>query len=51
MIEEPWFNRSHQDAIYNNYENYYRLFESLLHPDGHDVLGYELKNNSFSIPA
>lgn len=48
MIEESWFNRSHQDAIYNKYENYYRLFEALLHPDGHEVLSYELKNKSFS---
>ncbi|WP_350588116.1 hypothetical protein [Psychrobacter sp. 78a-MNA-CIBAN-0178] len=48
MIEEPWFNRSHHDAIYNKYENYYRLFEALLHPDGHEVLSYELKNKSFS---
>lgn len=48
MIEEPWFNRSHQDAIYNKYENYYRLFEALLHLDGHEVLSYELKSKSFS---
>lgn len=48
MIEESWFNRSHQDAIYNKHENYYRLFEALLHPDGHEVLSYELKNKSFS---
>lgn len=49
MIEESWFNRHHQDAIYSKYENYYRLFEALLHPDGHGFLSYQLKGKSFSV--
>lgn len=48
MIEESWFNRHHQDAIYSKYDNYYRLFEALLHPDGHGFLSYQLKGKSFS---
>ncbi len=48
MIEESWFNRHHRGAIYNKYENYYRLFEALLHPDGHGFLSYQLKGKSFS---
>lgn len=48
MIEESWFNRHHQDAIYSKYENYYRLFEALLHPGGHGFLSYQLKGKSFS---
>jgi len=48
MIEESWFNRHHRGAIYNKYENYYRLFEAVLYSDGHGFLSYQLKGKSFS---
>lgn len=48
MIEQPWFNRSHHEAISDKYHNYYQLFEELLHPDGHGFLNYKLKDKSFS---